>query len=320
MSPSLITIRNATKRFGRRLAVDRLDLEVGKGEIFGLLGHNGAGKSTTIGMLLGQVFPDRGELRIAGADVFTERALALARVGAIFEAPAFFDYLSGAANLRILCEYTAPWNPTRAAEVIGLVGLTERIHDRVKTYSHGMRQRLALAQALLPNPELLILDEPTDGLDPEGIHEIRNLVLRLNREWGLTILFSSHQLPEVQQVCTRLAVLREGRRVFCGDWRGAATGTRRARIETDRPHESRAALVAAGLVESFDREGRALLAPAAETHAIAAWLVRNGYRVSALALVEPTLEDFYLDLAHGESGGGNPLRHPTAQPKSSTRA
>lgn len=284
--------------------MDALDLEVHRGDIFGLLGHNGAGKSTTIGMLLGQVFPDAGELRISGADVFTERPRALARVGAIFEAPAFFDYLSGGANLRILCEYTAPWPPSRAAEVVRLVGLEDRIHDRVKTYSHGMRQRLALAQALLPNPDLLILDEPTDGLDPEGIHEIRNLVLRLNHEWGLTILFSSHQLGEVQQLCTRLAVLREGKLIFCGDWREAAMGARRLRLEVDRLPEARAALAAAGFVESFDREGRGLLHPGIEIHQIATWLVQRGYQISALAVVEPTLEDFYLDLAQGERAKG----------------
>ncbi len=302
MSSPLVSIFRATKRFGARIAVNALDLDVGRGEIFGLLGHNGAGKSTTIGMLLGQIFPDQGELRIAGYDVFADRKRALERVGAIFEAPAFFDYLSGLANLRILCEYTASWNPARAADVVRLVGLEDRIGDRVKTYSHGMRQRLALAQALLPNPELLILDEPTDGLDPEGIHEIRNLVLRLNRDWGLTILFSSHQLTEVQQLCSRLAVLREGKRVFHGDWRSAAKGRRRARVETDRPADARAALVAAGLVEAFDREGRALLRDGVETHEIAAWLARRDYRIFALALVEPTLEDFYLDLA--ESGKG----------------
>lgn len=297
MNTPLISIRNVTKRFGARVAVDALDLEVERGEIFGLLGHNGAGKSTTIGMLLGQIFPDRGELRIGGAEVFTQRARALGRVGAIFEAPAFFDYLSGERNLRILCEYTAPWDPARAAEVGRLVGLEDRLCDRVRTYSHGMRQRLALAQALLPNPELLILDEPTDGLDPEGIHEIRNLILRLNRDWGLTILFSSHQLSEVQQICTRLAVLRRGKLVFQGDWRETATGARRARIETDRQPEAHAALLAAGLVESFDREGRALLRPNVETHQIASWLIARGYRLAAIALIEPTLEDFYLDLA-----------------------
>ncbi|MCC7517921.1 MAG: ABC transporter ATP-binding protein [Verrucomicrobiae bacterium] len=297
MNAPLISIRNVTKRFGARVAVDALDLEVERGEIFGLLGHNGAGKSTTIGMLLGQIFPDRGELRIGGAEVFTQRARALGRVGAIFEAPAFFDYLSGERNLRILCEYTAPWDPARAAEVGRLVGLEDRLCDRVRTYSHGMRQRLALAQALLPNPELLILDEPTDGLDPEGIHEIRNLILRLNRDWGLTILFSSHQLSEVQQICTRLAVLRRGKLVFQGDWRETATGARRARIETDRQPEAHAALLAAGLVESFDREGRALLRPNVETHQIASWLIVRGYRLAAIALIEPTLEDFYLDLA-----------------------
>ena len=154
----MISISGVTKRFGDRLAVDALSLEIPRGVIFGLLGHNGAGKSTTIGMLLAQVMPDAGELRLNGFDVFTNHRQALAHVGAIFETPAFYDYLSGEHNLRIFCEYTAPVEAGRLAEVVGLVGLTERIDDRVATYSHGMRQRLALAQALLPEPELLILD------------------------------------------------------------------------------------------------------------------------------------------------------------------
>ena len=199
----MISISGVSKKFGKRPALENLSIEVPKGGIYGLLGHNGAGKSTTIGILLGMVFPDAGEARINGADVFQDRRRALSRVGAIFEAPAFYPYLSGARNLKIFCEYTAAVDQKRMDEVIKLAGLEKRIHDPAGTYSHGMRQRLALAQALLPRPRVLILDEPSEGLDPEGIHEMRNLILKLNHDWGLTILFSSHLLGEVQQLTVR---------------------------------------------------------------------------------------------------------------------
>src|SRR6185295_21119 len=145
-----------------------------------------------------------------------ERGCALARVGAIFETPVFYDYLSGYRNLEIFGQYSAPVSRRRILEVVDWVGLSGREKSEVKTYSHGMRTRLALAQALLPNPELLILDEPSDGLDPQGIHEMRGTILRLNRELGLTILFSSHLLNEVEQLCTRIAVLQQGQKVFEG--------------------------------------------------------------------------------------------------------
>ncbi len=295
----MISIRQASKRFGERVAVDDLSLEVPRGVIFGLLGHNGAGKSTTIGMLLAQVLPDAGELRINGCDVFADRATALARVGAIFETPAFYDYLSGWRNLRIFCEYTAPAEAERMHEIVKLVGLEDRIHDRVSVYSHGMRQRLALAQALLPNPELLILDEPGDGLDPEGIHEMRNLILRLNRDWGLTILFSSHLLSEVQQLCTKLAVMREGRLLFSGDWRELGADRHWLRVRVDRQAEAERALLASGLVDELAYDSRARLAQQADVPAVAAWLVAHGYRVEAVHPIERTLEDFYLETIHG---------------------
>src|SRR5258706_7581038 len=165
----MIELRNVQKKFGQRLAVDDLPLAVPRGEIFGLLGHNGAGKSTAIGMMLGQVWPTRGEVKVCGHEVASHRALALKRVGAIFEAPAFYDYLTGWRNLEILSHYSAPTSKERIREVVDWVGLTGREQSKVKTYSHGMMARLALAQALLPQPELLILDEPGSGLDPEGI-------------------------------------------------------------------------------------------------------------------------------------------------------
>src|SRR5437879_6431618 len=167
-------------------------------------------------MMLGQVWPTQGEITICGYDITAQRRKALQKVGAIFESPAFYDYLSGLTNLEILSSYTAPTGKKRLQEVIEWVGLTGRERSKVRAYSHGMRARLALAQALLPQPELLILDEPSDGLDPEGIHEMRQTILRLHRELGLTILLSSHLLNEVEQLCTRIVVLNRGRMVFEG--------------------------------------------------------------------------------------------------------
>lgn len=215
----MVKLERVTKRFGRRLAVDGVSFEVPTGTIYGLLGHNGAGKSSIIGMLLGQVLPDAGRLIINGHDVFGDRRQALARVGAIFETPAFYNQLSGETNLRIFCEYTGRSSAKRLADVVEIVGLSRRIGDPVEVYSHGMRQRLALAQALLPDPSLLILDEPTEGLDPEGIIEMRELIRKLHREWGITILASSHLLSEMEQLCSHLAILREGELLYSGEWR-----------------------------------------------------------------------------------------------------
>lgn len=292
----LVSLRGVRKRFGKTIAVEALDLTVPPGQIFGLLGHNGAGKSTTIGMLLGQIYPDAGEIKIQGRDVFANRHNALARVGAIFETPAFYDYLSGATNLRILGKYSGPVNPRRMMEVVRLVGLENRLHDPVRTYSHGMRQRLALAQALLPDPELLILDEPGDGLDPEGIREMRELILKLNREWGLAILFSSHLLSEVEQLCTHVAVMREGRLLFAGEWRPMEGGTRWIQVKVDRQAEAETGLVRDGLLTGFHPGGRGRLANGRSIPEISAWLVNQGYRLELIAPGEATLEDFYLAL------------------------
>ncbi|MDD2706452.1 MAG: ABC transporter ATP-binding protein [Verrucomicrobiae bacterium] len=297
----MVSIRHLHKTFGARVAVDDLSLEIPRGEIFGLLGHNGAGKSTTIGMLLGQIFPDHGEAMIGGIDVFRNRQHALSRVGAIFETPVFYDYLSGWNNLRIFCEYTAPFDPVRGREIVRLVGLENRIGERVGNYSHGMRQRLALAQTLLPNPELLILDEPTDGLDPEGIHEVRNLILRLNREQGLTIIFSSHLLGEVQQLCSHLAVIREGSLLFAGQWQPFVNQERWIFLQTDRQSEAEAALLSAGLLQRCHPDGHALMAPDRNIPDIAEWLVHHRHRIQTIRPQEKTLEDFYLDLVRNES-------------------
>lgn len=227
----MIRIENLHKNFKGKPALCGISLQVQRGEIFGLLGHNGAGKSTTFGIMLGQVFPDRGEVFVQDVSVQRDRSRALSKIGAIFEAPGFYEYLSGWHNLEILTSYSARVPSQKVAEVVEIVGLTKRIHDRVGTYSHGMRQRLALAQALLPDPELVMLDEPTEGLDPEGIHEIRSLIQRLNRERGLTVIFSSHLLSEVEQLCSRVAILNQGHLLFQGLWSDLQHPKQRYRLE-----------------------------------------------------------------------------------------
>ena len=190
----MIQAHQLSKRYGRatRMALNDVSFSVERGEIVGLLGHNGAGKSTIMGIMLGMVRPDAGEVRIAGHSVQTERASAMRHIGAIFESAVFYDYLTGWQNLRVLCSLSGWWDEAEAARVLDMVNLAQAAKDKTSTYSHGMRQRLALAQALLPRPSCLLLDEPTDGLDPEGIKEFRETILRLRKEWGMTILFNSH--------------------------------------------------------------------------------------------------------------------------------
>lgn len=302
----MIELRNACKNFGRNPAVIDLTLEVPTGEIFGLLGHNGAGKSTAIGMMLGQIWPTSGEIKVCGFEVTSHRQLALQPVGAIFEAPAFYDYLSGRRNLEILSHYTARTSRERIAEVIDWVGLSGRENDRVKTYSHGMRARLALAQALLPKPELLILDEPSDGLDPEGIHEMRETILRLQRELGLTILLSSHLLNEVEQLCTRIAVMNKGRKVFEGPMSSVGGGKNWVVLRVNDFAAAAALLRRENLIVE-ERDGR-LIAPArpSETSRIVRCLVENGFAVHEITPQAHTLETFYLDLMKAGRDTGAP--------------
>jgi ABC-2 type transport system ATP-binding protein len=292
----MIQLANLHKKFGQRTAVGDLTLSVPRGEIFGLLGHNGAGKSTTIGMMLGQVWPTSGEVKVCGHDVTAHRAKALQKVGAIFEAPAFYDYLSGWRNLEILSHYTAPTSSERIREVVDWVGLTGREQSKVKTYSHGMRARLALAQALLPQPELLILDEPGSGLDPEGIAEMRQTILRLHRELGLTILLSSHLLTEVEQLCTRIAVLHRGEKVFDGAIAEVKAARGRVALRTKDFAGAVTLLRERKLIS--ESEGTEFILPHAgvSTAEITRALVQAGHAVDGIWAREQTLEDFYLEL------------------------
>ncbi|MCW1887851.1 ABC transporter ATP-binding protein [Luteolibacter flavescens] len=291
----MLRVNGLFKSFGGKPALHDVSFEVKRGEIHGLLGHNGAGKSTTLGIILGMVEPDRGRAHIGGVCVQEDHAGALRQVGAIFESPAFYDYLSGWENLRILAGFSGRFDEKAARDVVERVGLTKRIRSKVGSYSHGMRQRLALAQALLPEPQVLLLDEPTDGLDPEGIKWFRDFILGLRRERGMTVLFNSHLLAEVEQMCDRVTILKEGRLIHAGsleDLRGEAPVYE---VSLEPWHEARTFLELNGA--QVISPGRIALPPDADPAVIVAALVGCGIRVSAFSPVRRSLEDLYLEIS-----------------------
>jgi ABC-2 type transport system ATP-binding protein len=213
----IIEIKGLTKKFKDVKAVDELSLNVYKGDIFGFLGPNGAGKSTTIRMLLTLIRPNAGNIKLFGKNLNKERALILRDVGAIVEKPDFYNYLSAYKNLEILGRISGKEvSSNRIIEILETVGLKERRTSKVKTYSHGMKQRLGIAQALLHDPDLIILDEPTTGLDPQGMKEIRDLIIHLRDEKNKTIFLSSHLLSEVEQIANRMIIINKGKTVVEG--------------------------------------------------------------------------------------------------------
>jgi ABC-2 type transport system ATP-binding protein len=209
----IVSLKNVTKRIGRKTIVDDLTFDVPQGEIFGFLGPNGAGKTTTIRMMVGLMKISEGEVLIKGKNIKSEFSEAIRHVGAIVENPEMYKYLSGYHNLVHYARMVPGVTKERIDEVIKLVKLENRIHDKVKKYSLGMRQRLGVAQALLHNPSLLILDEPTNGLDPAGIRELRDYLRYLTRTEGITVIVSSHLLTEMELMCDRVAILQEGKLV-----------------------------------------------------------------------------------------------------------
>ena len=302
--PVLLRTIGLTKRFGSIVAVDGLDLEVRKGEVFGFLGPNGSGKSTTVGMILGLIAPAAGRIEFRGRDLASQRATATRAIGAIIETPAFYPFLSGRDNLRALATAVGGVAPGRIEQLLALVGLTERAGSQFKTYSLGMKQRLGIASTLLTDPELVILDEPTNGLDPAGQREIRELIPMLARE-GRAVLLASHLLNEVQQVCDRVAIIRRGRLL--------QTGTVTEFVQRDAYLEVALPGVeleqAAGIVRrlGFVREativdGRLrIVAPVEQGAAVNRALAEAGLYASAIVPRESTLEDVFLELTE-ESG------------------
>lgn len=214
----ILRTTNLGKRYKNRWAVDDVNLEIHRGDVFGFLGPNGAGKSTTIRMILSLIRPTTGSVELFGHRLETEREKALANVAGIVEKPDFYLYLSAFRNMEIAGALTLGKTPEkkRIINSMALVGLQDRATDRVKTYSHGMKQRLGIAQALLCNPDLIVLDEPTNGLDPQGMKEVRELIAQLSHEHGMTVFLSSHLLNEVEQVATRMAIINKGKLIVQG--------------------------------------------------------------------------------------------------------
>ena len=216
-SNPIIQLKDLSKHFKSVHAVHDLNLEVFQGDVFGFLGPNGAGKSTTIRMMLSLVIPDAGEIFIFGKKLQEYRTEILKRIGCIIESPDFYLYLSAEKNLELFGKlYGVIPTKNKIHELMELVGLKGREKDKVKTYSHGMKQRLGLAQTLIHDPELIILDEPTTGLDPQGIIDVRQLILRLKNDFGKTIFLSSHLLHEIEQIATRMAIINKGKTVVQG--------------------------------------------------------------------------------------------------------
>jgi len=289
----MIRTRQLTKRFGPILAVDRLDLDVREGDIYGFLGANGSGKTTTVRMLLGLVLATSGEVELMGRSMPGSAKSVLPSVGALVEGPAAYAHLSGRTNLATF-DAMGPGGDRRSRagrieDVLDQVGLAGVDNRPVKAYSLGMRQRLGLAGALLRRPELLVLDEPTNGLDPQGIREIRELLLSLH-EQGTTIFLSSHLLAEVEQLCTRVGVLDRGRMVIQDDLATLQQPTGRTYVRTPDVVEVRALLD--GQVEHHDDES--LLVRVDAPAELNARLVRAGVRVVELSPERHTLEDVVL--------------------------
>lgn len=308
MNRVVLETRQLTKTFRRHTVVDGLSLIVESGDIFGFLGQNGAGKSTTIRMLLGLVRPTSGRVIVLGHDMSRHPMLALKRIGAIVEAPAFYENFSGRQNLRVFSAMSGGAEPGRIDSVLELVNLRERANDLVRVYSHGMRQRLGIAQALLPDPELIILDEPTDGLDPQGLFEMRRLICRLRDELGLTIVLSSHLLHEVEQVCNRVAIIDSGRLLYQGSVADLVKRDNVTRLKVDRVAEAHELLSKNQL--SVSRNGDSSLYLKMDCDKVAgvnSLLVKHGFNVTELSPQLESLEDVFLRLTgeprdeHGDS-------------------
>jgi ABC-2 type transport system ATP-binding protein len=303
-SSYVIETEGLTKRFGDRTAVDGVDLAVPRGQAFGFLGPNGAGKTTLIRMLVGLTDPTSGSMRLLGRPLPDERAAALARVGAIVEEPHFHPHLTGRQNLYIVAACRERESHDRIPGALARVGLADRADDRVSKYSMGMRQRLGIARCLMADPELLILDEPTNGLDPAGILEMRALLRELVDE-GRTVFLSSHLLDEVEKLCDAVAIVDRGTVVTAGPVAEIASGGRRA-IEVGTTEPGRAAMVLSegSLAESVDATGdgvRVVLAPGSwEPQAVAAEIARRmvgaGLELHRLEIARATLEERFMEI------------------------
>lgn len=302
MPESILTTEGLSKKFGDRWAVRDVNLEVRRGDVFGFLGPNGAGKSTTIRMILTLLSPTSGSVKIFEKDVRRDRISVLSRVCGIVEKPDFYLYLSAYTNLKVLGSLTRKVTKEEIIAALEAVGLSSRAKDRVKTFSHGMKQRLGIAQAILTKPDLVIMDEPTSGLDPQGMKEVRDLILKLSKDHGTTVFLSSHLLTEVQAVANRMAVLNHGELIAQGkvtellnadsSYYSINVSPQDKALEIMKAQPWIEIVSVANEVDIHIDSGRA-----AEVNRL---LVTNGIDVSSFA-AKRTLEDYFLRITEGAS-------------------
>lgn len=303
MEQPIVQLQQVTKRIGKKTIINNLSLDLPLGEVFGFLGPNGAGKTTTIRMMVGLMAMTSGEIKIGGYSIRSQYQQAIRHVGAIVENPEMYKYLTGYQNLVHFARMIDGVTPERIQEVIDLVGLESRIHDKVKTYSLGMRQRLGVAQAILHRPKLLILDEPTNGLDPAGIRELRDYLRQLSKEEGIAVFVSSHLLTEMELMCDRVAIIQNGKLI---DVRTIQQGGINAQsdvkilFEVDKQAEAIAA--AAELGKDAFREGDSIVLEANRDFVASfnARLVADGIKVYGIRVQTKSLEDQFLEVTGGE--------------------
>jgi len=300
----VLQVRGLVKRFGTVTALAGLDLEVFPGEVYGLLGPNGAGKSTLIGAVLGLVRPNSGSIEVFGMDARHHRSEVLRRTGAIIESPAFYPYLGGRDNLRVVARTIGDVPAGRIDEMLELVGLEGRGKDKAKTYSTGMKQRLGLASVLLADPELVILDEPTSGLDPAGAREFRNLIRSVAKDQGNTVFVSSHLLTEVEQMCDRVGIVKLGETVAEGRLEDLLRRGSTISFRVDDKARALALMNEKGLSAGEDAGDGLVWAEIGpgEAGALNTALVNAGVEVSLIAERGSDLESFFLEV----TGDGEP--------------
>ena len=303
-SDKIIELTGLTKKFKDLTAVNSLNLNVYKGDVFGFLGPNGAGKSTTIRMMLSLIKPTSGNIKLFGKPLLENRKEILRKVGAIVEKPDFYLYLTAYKNLEILGKISGTdVSKKKIMEMLDLVGLSKRYNSKVKTFSHGMKQRLGLAQALLHDPELIILDEPTTGLDPQGMKEVRDLVLFLSSEKGKTVFLSSHILREVEIIASRMIIINKGTTQVEGTVKELLDSQNvNIAIEVNKPEEAISLLDKSewkGALKSQHGNEIVLTVPKEGLAQINNYLVRNQIEVSAF-VPSRSLEEYFLKITEGE--------------------
>ncbi|EAG7613432.1 TPA_asm: ATP-binding cassette domain-containing protein [Listeria monocytogenes] len=299
MTERALQVTNLHKKIRKREIIKGISFEVMPGEVFGFLGPNGAGKTTTIRMIVGLIKPTSGTILIGGKDIRKNFTEAMRGLGSIVENPEFYTFLTGQENLAYFARMDSSIKKERIQEVTELVGLEKRINDRVSTYSLGMRQRLGIAQALLSNPKLLILDEPTNGLDPSGIHEMRDFIRALARNEGISVLVSSHLLSEIELLCDRVAIMTDGTIIKTDQVAHLLSSRAQLRWRVTPIEQAKAFLES---VTEVEVDGEYLVT--AMNKESAEWneqLVAKGIKVHEIDKRKPSLEDLFLELTGGQS-------------------